>query len=270
MKRLGILALIIVFGTQVFASQEVTLNNVQKETYKLTPQKQKVSGSLLINDYKVMDELVKLQKEKDLADIELLWKGTIENNKVIEFALKKLATPESQRRIHSSLMSKTLSAIVSGASLVPRLVGCDYELQTGAYSAGRLAQSLLNRKNTPQETPLTDTELIELAGLVEDLQDTIIATYYNYKNSLVMIKETRERILLYAKNYDKAQKNGDILDLTISSTLYDNMIIQEFEEVQNAKKYHAELLRLAGKTAVDKLTLYQFDFNSALFKDKLK
>ena len=66
MKRLGILALIIVFGTQVFASQEVTLNNVQKETYKLTPQKQKVSGSLLINDYKVMDELVKLQKEKDL------------------------------------------------------------------------------------------------------------------------------------------------------------------------------------------------------------
>ncbi len=270
MKRLGILALIIVFGTQVFASQEVTLNNVQKETYKLTPQKQKVSGSLLINDYKVMDELVKLQKEKDLADIELLWKGTIENNKVIEFALKKLATPESQRRIHSSLMSKTLSAIVSGASLVPSLVGCDYALQTGAYSAGRLAQSLLNRKNTPQETPLTDTELIELAGLVEDLQDTIIATYYNYKNSLVMIKETRERILLYAKNYDKAQKNGDILDLTISSTLYDNMIIQEYEEVQNAKKYHAELQRLAGKTAVDKLTLYQFDFNSALFKDKLK
>ena len=45
MKRLGILALIIVFGTHVFASQEVTLNNVQKATYKLTPQKQKVNGS---------------------------------------------------------------------------------------------------------------------------------------------------------------------------------------------------------------------------------
>jgi len=96
MKKLGILAVLIVLGTQVYASQEVTLGNVQKESYKLTPQKQKVSGSLLINDYKVMDELVKLQKEKDLADIETLWKGTIENNKVIEFALKKLATPESQ------------------------------------------------------------------------------------------------------------------------------------------------------------------------------
>ena len=85
-----------------------------------------------------------------------------------------------------------------------------------------------------------------------------------------MIKETRERILLYAKNYDKAQKKGDVLDLTISSTLYDNMIIQEYEEVQTAKKYHSELQRLAGKTAVDKLNLFQVDFNAILVKDKLK
>lgn len=275
MKKLGLLYILLtgIIIPQMYLpsmSAEIQLQNVQKSSYNLTPKKQKVSGSLLINDYKVMDELVKLQKEKDLADVEILWKGTIENNKVIEFALKKLATPESQRRIHSSLMAKTLSAIVSGASLVPSLVGCDYALQTGAYSAGRLAQSLLNRKNVPQEVPLTDTELIELAGLVENLQDNLISTYYNYKNALIMIKETRERILLYAKNYDKAQKKGDVLDLTISSTLYDNMIIQEYEEVQTAKKYHAELQRLAGKTAVDKLNLFQVDFNAILVKDKLK
>ena len=109
-----------------------------------------------------------------------------------------------------------------------------------------------------------------ISSLIEELQDTLIATYYNYKHSLAMIKDTRERILLYAKNYDKAQKKGDVLDLTISSTLYDNMIIQEFEEVQNAKKYHAQLQRLAGKTAVDKLNLFQIDFNSLLVKEKLK
>ena len=38
----------------------------------------------------------------------------------------------------------------------------------------------INRKNIPQEVPLTDTELIELAGLVESLQDKIINAYYNY------------------------------------------------------------------------------------------
>ena len=274
MKRLGIIAVLISLSlgmTSANATQEVRLDGVDKNTYKTTPRKDKISGSLLINDKKMLEELIKLQKEKDLSDIEILWKGTIENNQVIGFALKKLSTPESQRRIHSSLMAKTLSAVISGASLVPSLVGGNYAIQTASYSAGRLAQSLLNRKNMPTEVPLTDTELIELAGLIEDLQDTIISTYYNYKNSLIMIKETRERILLYAKNYDKAQKRGDVLDLTISSTLYDNMVIQEYEEVQIAKKYHAQLQRLAGKTAVDKLSLYRYNFDSALInKDKLK
>ena len=180
MKRLGVasvlISLTISLSSAVLASQAVNLDGVEKGSYKTVPKQTKISGSLLINDKQILEELIKLQKEKDLADIELLWKGTIENNKVIGFALKKLATPESQRRIHSSLMSKTLSAIISGASLVPSLVGGNYGIQTASYSAGRLAQALLNRKNMPTEVPLTDTELIELAGLIEDLQDTIIAT----------------------------------------------------------------------------------------------
>ena len=37
-------------------------------------------------------------------------------------------------------------------------------------------------------------------------------------------------------------------------------------DIFEGKKYHTELQRLAGKTAVDKLELYQYDFNAALFK----
>ena len=256
--------------TPVFAAEEVTLGDMPKETYKIPPQQKLITGSLLLNDTKVLDELIELQKEKDVADIELLWKGTVENNKVIEFALKKLATPESQRRIHASLMSKTLSAIVTGASFVPSLIGSNAAIQTSAFSAGRLAQSLINRKNIPTETPLTDTELIELACLIEDLQDTIISTYYNYKNALNAIKDTRSRMILYTKNYDKAIEKNDLLDISISSSLYDNLIIQEYKEEQLAKKYHSTLQRLAGKSAVDKLSIYQYDFNSTLIKGNLK
>ena len=244
--------------------EEIQLENVKQTQIELPKVDYKDKESLVISDKEIMDEIIRLQKEKDLEDIDKLWKGTVENNQVIGFALKKLSTPESQRRIHSSLMAKTLSAIVSGASLAPALIGADYMVQSGSYAMGRLAQNLINRKNIPQEVPLTDTELIELAGLVENLQDKIINAYYNYKGALSQLKEVRSRELLYSKNYVKAMDEEDFLEIAISSALYKDMEMEEYKYLQMAKKYHLELQRLAGKKVVDGLNLYQYNYDSAL------
>ena len=256
-------------GFGAVSSPVVTLdkNDIEKPEIEFQNSTKKLNDSLLITNSEDLSKLIDDQKEHDLKDLELLWKGTVENNQVIEFALKKLATPESQRRIHSSLMAKTLSAIISGASFVPSLVGSNYGVQTAAFSAGRLAQGLLNKKNVPTETPLTDTELIELAGMVEDLQDALISSYYNYKNTLTLLKDTRSKMLLYSKNYSNALNGRDILEISISSSLYDSMKLREFTLEQNAKKYHIQLQRLAGKKAVDALDLYQYDFDNILYKD---
>ncbi len=270
MKRLLSICVLMLFCLPVMAAETVNLGKVEKQKVTIKEPVKKLKGSLLINDKQLIEELVELQKKKDMEDIENLWKGTVENNQVIGFALKKLATPESQRRIHSSLMSKTLSAIISGASFAPSFAGANYYTQTASFAAGKLAQNLLNKKNVPQESPLTDTELIELAGLVENLQDKIIDTYYNYKNSLSLLKETRARLLLYNKNYTQALDKGDILDITVSSTMYDNMVLQEYKAEQSAKKYHLELQRLAGKKAVDNLNIYQFNVNETIYKGGLK
>ena len=248
--------------------EEVVLQVEHKEKVNIDTTPKKISGSLLIKDDETLQMLIDTQRKKDLADLEILWHGTVANNPVIEFALKKLASPDSQKRIHSSFMAKTLSAVISGASFVPSVMGQHPTVQTAAFSAGRIAQSLLNKKNVPQEVPLTDTELIQLASLVEELQDKIISSYYNYKNTLNQLKTTRSKMILYSKNYSKAIASNDILDISLSSSLYDNMYIEEYRLEQDAKKYHTELQRLAGKTAVDKLELYQYDFNSALFKGK--
>ena len=259
--------LLIIAGIPVWAD-EIRLGDVQAQKIEIPRADYKSKQSLVVKDEQILSELIRLQKEKDLEDIENLWKGTVENNQVIGFALKKLATPESQRRIHSSLMAKTLSAVVAGASFAPSLVVADYLTQTSAFAAGRLAQNLINRKNMPTEIPLTDTELIELAGLVESLQDKIITAYYNYKSSLSQLKETRQRLLLYNKNYAKALDDEDLMEITISSALYDNMRIEEFYYMETAKKYHLELQRLAGKKVVDKLNLYQYNYNSTLVGEK--
>lgn len=267
MKKILCLALMLMY-TPIVMAETLNLPKSEKMQIILAKPVQKNSKSLLIKDSQVLNELVNYQNQKDLEDIELLWKGTVENNKVIEFALKKLATPENQRRVHTSLMSKTLSAIISGTSLLPSFTGAEPYIQTGAFAAGRLAQNLLNKKNIPQTAPLTDTELIELAGLIEELQDKIINAYYNYKSNLSLLKDVRTRILLYNKNYNKALDKGDLLDVTISSAMYNKAKIEEFEAEETAKKYHLELQRLAGKKAVDNLSLYQFNFNSTLYKQK--
>lgn len=259
--------LLIIAGIPVWAD-EIQLGDVQTQKIEIPKADYKSKQSLVVKDEQILSELIRLQKEKDLEDIENLWKGTVENNQVIGFALKKLSTPESQRRIHSSLMAKTLSAVVAGASFAPSLVGADYLTQTSAFAAGRLAQNLINRKNIPTEIPLTDTELIELAGLVESLQDKIITAYYNYKSSLSQLKESRQRLLLYNKNYAKALDDEDLMEITISSALYDNMRIEEFYYMETAKKYHLELQRLAGKKVVDRLNLYQYNYNSTLVGEK--
>ena len=268
MKKYLVLVLILGCVYLPVRADEVSLDNVEAQKIQLPKANINTKQSLVVNDQEVLQELIKRQKDKDVEDIENLWKGTVENNQVIGFALKMLATPESQRRIHSSLMAKTLSAVVAGASLAPSLLGADYFTQSSAFAAGRLAQNLINRKNIPTEIPLTDTELIELAGLVENLQDKIITAYYNYKSSLSQLKETRQRLLLYNKNYAKALDEEDLLEISISSSLYDNMRVEEFYYMECAKKYHLELQRLAGKKVVDNLNLYQFNFNSTLVGEK--
>lgn len=252
------------FGLQ---PNTVTLDksNLEKPEIMTGENVQTIKGSLLLKDSEDLANLIDEQKKHDMADLEKLWKGTVENNQIIEFALKKLATPESQRRIHSSLMAKTLSAIISGASFVPSLMGANPAVQSSAFSAGRLAQGLLSRKNVPQETPLTDTELIELASMIEDLQDNLVSSYYNYKNTLSQLKVTRSKMLMYSRNYASAVKSTDIMEIAIQTALYDSMRLQEFNLEQSAKKYHIQLQRLAGKKVVDSLEMYQYDFDTVLY-----
>ncbi|MCI1273202.1 MAG: hypothetical protein LKG27_02065 [Clostridiaceae bacterium] len=251
-----------------FAEEDVTLSDVDKPKLVIPKPEVKKTDTLVVNDEAVIAELVRLQKEKDLDDIEKLWKGTVSNDQVIAFAIKKLSTPESQRRIHSSLMAKTLSALVAGSSLVPYTIGSNYTTQMAGLAVGRLAQNLIVRKTMPQEIPLTDTEVIELASLVESLQDRIINAYYNYKSALSQLKESRARLILYNKNYAKAMDDEDILEITISSAMYDNMRMEEEYYFQMAEKYHLELQRLAGKKTVDSLNLYQYNYNSTLVNNK--
>ena len=265
LKRVLSLLICMIWTVNVsFAAEELRLDNTNKQKINLTKPDKVISGSLVLNDKESVQTLVDVQQKDELNDIEALWKATIENNELIKFTMKKLNTPESQRRLHSSIMAKSLSALVYGASFVPSFMGGNPLVQSASFTTGRLANNFINKNNIQQEAPLTDTELIELAGTIESLQDVIISTYYSYKGALTMLKDTRAKMVLYNRNYSNAIRKNNQLEIIISSSLYDDLKMQEFQQEQTAKRYYIELERLAGKDAVNQLNMSQYAMKNQL------
>ena len=264
MKKICLLLSVILFSSGVGFADTIGLEKTTNPKIKLTKPIENETKSLTVNNEEVIKTLLVQQQQKDVEDIELLWDSAVSNNNVIKFALKKLAIPEEQRRVHSSLMTKTLSAIISGACYLPSFTGQNTMLQSASFASARLANTLINKKTTPKEIPLTDTEIIELAGVIETLQDNIISAYYDYKMALNQLKEARTMLVLYNQNFSNALQRGDELEILISSNLYDNVQLEEFEIKERVKKQELALIRLSGEKAVKKLNLYQYNINNEI------
>ena len=248
----------------VLADDLIKLEKVEDFDVQYKEQVQTLKGSLFIDNTLEAQNQINEQQKADLQDIENLWNATVSNNPMISFCLKKLSVPAEQRRVHSSLMAKSMSAIISGAALLPSFLGMNYGIQSGAYTAGKLAHNLINKENNQklQNPSITDTEAIELASLVEDLQDEIIIDYFKYKGALIKLKKCREQILLHNKNYSEALEKNNSLDITITSSQWEEELIEEYKLKQEVKKYHLALTRLAGKKTVDNLNIAQYDLTT--------
>lgn len=265
----SLIVLLSLFGC-AFAD-EIGLDNVSKQKVEYTPKVEKETKDLTLDKDDALKGIAELQQQKDIEDIEMLWKSTVDNNSLIKFAMKKLSIPPEQQRYHSSLLAKSAAALINGASFVPAMFGANYMVQSASYATGRLANNYISKVHNPKETPLTDTELIELAGMIESLQDQIINSYYSYKMALSQVKDTRQRLVLYNKNYAQALKKAksgnptDKMEMLVSGALYDDLLFQEFEQIREVRRYQMDLERLAGKKTVQNLNLYQYAFKNELF-----
>ena len=91
------------------------------------------------------------------------------------------------------------------------------------------------------------------------MQDEIIINYYKYKGSLIKLKKCREQLLLHNKNYSEALAKNNSLNIAITSSQWEQELIEEYKLKQDVKKYQLALTRLAGKKTVDELNVAQVD-----------
>ncbi|EKE04116.1 MAG: hypothetical protein ACD_20C00104G0010 [uncultured bacterium] len=233
----------------------LNVNNEEKPELKVKKPVEKIDSQLFESEEDKMQYTFQKQKEMDVDDIRLLWESTVERNTVIKFALKKLAMPADQRRIHSSIMAKSVSALISGVAILPNLFGFDTLTSTASMAGGSLANRVIQNKTAPKVMPLTDSELIQLAKLVAELQDKIINNYYEYKSSLEALKVCRQNLMLQNKNYSQALQSGNSIAIVAASSLYDKELLSELKIKQQIKLKRIELERLAGEGIVSNLSL---------------
>lgn len=270
MKRLFSIFVLLLFLANIsmvafatdYSDADVVSINPKDNVLKVNTTKTKyLDDKILDSDPERIKLIMKLQKEKDVEDLESLWKATVERNSAIKFALQKLSAPAEQRKVHSSMMAKTLSTLINGASLVPFMAGANFGLQSASLASGQIANRLISKKDMPKTMPLTDTELIQLSDLVEGLQNEVVRGYYDYKSSITSLKECREKLVVEQKNYSKALNQNNRFYMIVSSAVYDDKMLEEIQLREKVKLNRLKLERLAGHDAVEQLNLSKLVLN---------
>jgi hypothetical protein len=234
---------------------ELKIEDSGKLKINVTEPVKKLDTQVFKSKEEMMSQYFQVQKKMDVDDIKVLWESTVERNPVIKFALRKLSTPAEQRRVHSSLMAKSVSALISGVSILPGLLGADSIISSASTTTGSVANKLIASKNSPKELPLTDTELIHLARLVEELQNRIIKTYYEYKSNLEALKLAHTESIKQNIAYTVALRAKNDLSIITTKALYESALKDELKLKQQVKANRLELERLAGADPINNLKL---------------
>ena len=198
-----------------------------------------------------------IQKKQDIEDIKKLWEATLERNNVIKFALKKVTMNPEERKKHSSKMARTISALLNGSSILPYAFGLDASLASAIAAGTSLSTQAAKNKlgYGPANIPVTDTELIQLASLIENLQDNLIKNYYAYKSSIELLKDCRAKLAVYDKNYKLAVEANNQANILVTKSMYEKQKIEELKLKNQIKTARIELERFAGEEVVNNLNL---------------
>ena len=249
---------------ETHVEEQQDLSEVQldvNETDKLKIEKnkpvKKIEGVELSKSDEEKLKAFQIQRKKDIEDITKLWQATVERNNVIKFALKKVTMNPEERKKHSSKMARTIAALVNGATLLPYAFGLDASIASAIAAGTSLSTQAAKNKlgYGPQNIPVTDTELIQLASLIEDLQNNLIKNYYSYKSAIELLKDCRSKLAVYKKNYNLAISQKEQANILVTKSMYEKQQMEELKLKNQIKTARIELERFAGEEVVDNLNL---------------
>ena len=179
----------------------------------------------------------------DEQNLTSLWRVILTRNPIIEYGLKQLATPPELRYAHESIMSRTIGGLLNGAAMLPLAMGAtQYTAGATAIGANAVDRAMVqSQKADPNKLP-SDTELVELSGLVQTLQKALVENYFQYKSNLSTCAQMDT--LLGKLEDDRLKARG--MELFWNREVHETTEHQHLLAQQAAKRAYVALERMVG------------------------
>ena len=195
---------------------------------------------------------MELQSEETviLGDLRILWQYAVENSETIKFAIYKLSDPKGDlKNADESKIKKLLRPIAGITPFVAATAGNPIAAGSSIISGTFMNDVLSEDKYKKHLEKVTDADLVILAKAIEDLQNNLVSTYYEYV--------TAKKILDFAdKNLQNRRQLCDSLvnvpeeTVVIADTFYREALARQNQAQSNLLLKRAALEQLVGNDAI--------------------
>jgi hypothetical protein len=221
--------------------------------YKNAEQVNAMPISLLpSNDEEDNKKDVKFSAEKiELAD---LWDSTLARSQDIQFVVQKLM-PSKNTGKTANVMMKMLSATVFGGMSMMTMMAPNMGAQMGSNMGASMMMQALNgvQGANDKKAKLSQTEAIQLYGMVRATADKVVDKYNDYKIHLSALRRSTDILARFQDMLkDMHASQTPLQQITAQAELmkYQSAIETETEQVA---RYRQSLVDLSGSDAVAKL-----------------
>lgn len=195
---------------------------------------------------------LELKDEEDsiLSDLRILWQYAVENSETIKFAIYKLSNPKGDPKNSDESKVKKLLKPIAGITPFVAATAGNAMAAGSSIIGGTFLNDILNEdKYNKHLEKVTDADLVILAKAIEDLQNKLLTSYYEYV--------TAKRILAYADiNFQNRKQLCDVLGnvseetIVIADAFYREALARQKQAQESLLLKRAALEQLVGNDAI--------------------
>ena len=180
-----------------------------------------------------------------LQDLSLLWQGAAMKSDTIKFAIYKLSNPDKDKPDDGAI-KKVLTTIAGMSSFIG--AGSGNPIFAGSALIGGNMLGIMTQDTKAlnyKYTQVTDADMIILVRKVDELQQKVVDSYYDYMTARKMYDLTSKMVKDRELNYKRSQELGKEVVL-VTDTFYREAIDKQVKARGDFFEKRSQLEQLVG------------------------